>query len=245
MAIAFVNAASGISNLGGGTTTSYALPATSLTAGNLIVVCINGQPPDVNSDYVTSIADTAGNTYTRISGKANGSSDARMEVWYAKNVAGNASNIVTFTLGVSIAYYSGCSVQYSGLDTSAPLDATATGNGSGTSVTSGSFTTIVADEVLVACAAVFNGGAGAWTAGTGYTKRVEDDATITMFEDKIVSATQAGVTAAATAGKSGGLAMVVGTFAAPTSPPPPSPGSLGLVATPNVNLRYRTVVVPY
>jgi hypothetical protein len=62
---------------------------------------------------VSSIADTAGNTYSYTGRYTD--SDATIEIWFAQNITGNASNVVTATLSgaaterrISVTQYSGC-----------------------------------------------------------------------------------------------------------------------------------------
>lgn len=163
MAIAYVNGAQSYSTFLG---TSIAAPATSHTSGNLIVVigtCRGGDGTDI-----TSITDTAGNTYTRITGTYN-SFAGGIEIWYAKNITGNASNVVTINFNGSYSYRGIRVHQYSGCDTTSPLDQSAVGTGTSTAPATASVTTTQANEVLV-------GGDGLWlsqthTAGTGYTIR--------------------------------------------------------------------------
>ncbi len=85
---AFVNAANASSGAG---VTSLALAATSLTGGNDIVIAVSIKDTTVS---VSSITDTAGNTYT-LKSSVNNSTDIRCEEWGAHNVTGNGSNIVT------------------------------------------------------------------------------------------------------------------------------------------------------
>jgi len=182
MAIAYVN---GVGNYGTLSATTIAAPAANHTTGNLLVVF-------VGTDFtytVSSIADTAGNTYiyvTRIQSPQTGSI---IECWYANNITGNASNVVTAT-------YSGTTTdrtiivdQYSGCDTTAPLDQYNTGWGNSDTPTTGNITTTAADEVLVAGVHVYN--LGTFTAGTNYTLRTLTDPVPSKgaSEDRIVSAT--------------------------------------------------------
>jgi hypothetical protein len=183
--------------------------AINVTAGNLLVVgCRNG----TTTNNPTSVTDTAGNTFTLITG-ANPGAAGRLTVFYAKNVTGNASDIPRCNYSPSEAYQSVSVIQYSGASTTAPLDTSATGtNGAGTSVVSGTFTTATAKEVLVA-----NCTAGAlnivFGSGAGYT--VETTSQMSATADDIVTATQSGVTATCsdtTATSHNDWAIVVATF---------------------------------
>lgn len=210
MAIAYVNSALG--TFTDGPASSYAFPATSLTAGNLIVV---GLRATRGSSIISSISDTAGNTYSQAgAGTQDAGGGTQLELWYAKNVSGNASNIVTVTLAASIQFIAGVTGQYSGIDTSSPLDTSAVGSANPSfSVTSASFTTAQADELIVSFSQVAATG-GTWTAGSGYTGRGSDNQKVTFLQDKIVSAIQTGVTTSASQTSNSPISIQVATFKA-------------------------------
>jgi hypothetical protein len=143
MAIARVNHAEGVSwNATALTTLSTA--AFSATAGNLVVVFENDIPA------AATLSDTATNTYilVNLDGTSLGG-----HFWYAKNILGNASNVVTATwlTGNSFTYLA--AVQYSGLDLINPLDTSAwTAFGANPTIQSPfspTITTRYANEVLV------------------------------------------------------------------------------------------------
>lgn len=184
MAIALVNKTTGTSDTGA---TTLAATAASHTTGNLIVVGV------VWSNNVTASipTDTAGNTYVSTTFKANNGTSDHVEIFYAKNVTGNASNVVTAHFSASATFRRIFVYQYSGCSTTAPFT---TGEGSTgtaastTSVVTGSFSTAIANSVLVA----FMGGSGsesADTAGSGYTLENAKLGGDSNGEDRIVSAT--------------------------------------------------------
>lgn len=164
--VSFVNDTSGTADNGD---TTIAATAASHTAGNLLVVHVMGSE---TANTVSSIADTAGNTYTqgtscRITSAAVGFTD----IWYAKNITGNASNTVTATLSGTTTFRRIVVDQYSGADTVSPFEVCATGSAAAsTSVTSGSFSPAAANNVN-------SGGASSdatqtpFSAGTNYTLR--------------------------------------------------------------------------
>lgn len=203
-AITLVNITSGT---GGGFASSVATSAFSVTTGNLIVCgernvdASAGGPP-------TGVTDTAGNTYTNVTGVVMTDGLSSVSIWRAKNITGNASNVVTAAYTSSHTRTLVCH-QYSGLDTSAPDDANATGSGtSGTTLTSGTFSTTTANEVIfvVGTDTVSPG----YTPESGYTEQYDDGTTAT--EDKIVSATQSSITATMTQGASLPWGIAVATF---------------------------------
>lgn len=190
MAIAVVTSAGGES--GSSSVSSQATSAFSATTGNLVCVMIRYD----ESLSVSSVTDTAGNTYTQ-AGTTADSGAGKLDIWYAKNIAGNASNVVTANLSGSAAFCVVRAVQYSGLDTSSPLDVTAKGTvASGTTVsTSPAKSTSQADEVVVACGQASTL-TGAWTAltPTGYTDEGQDSNHIAIYADQIYSSIQSSVT---------------------------------------------------
>ncbi|HLW51331.1 MAG TPA: hypothetical protein VKW06_00685 [Candidatus Angelobacter sp.] len=122
MAIAFVNTATASF---GSAAASLALPATSLTTGDDIIidVCLLD-----TTKSVSSITDTAGNTYTQLAAVNNGTG-VRIEKWGKHNATGNAANIVT----VSFSGNTACAIestQFSG-STGFGNTGTATGTNAG------------------------------------------------------------------------------------------------------------------
>jgi hypothetical protein len=78
--------------------------------------------------------------------------------------------------------------QYSGCDTATPYDTGNVGTASAaTSVTTGSFTTALADEVIFA--GYTSAGSGGQVAGANYTIRLSNIGADSYTEDRIVAAT--------------------------------------------------------
>ncbi len=206
MVIAFVN---GAQNFLTATGISIAAPATNHTSANLIVVI--GSCGGGDATNITSITDTAGNTYTRING-AFDSFAGNVEIWYAKNIIGNASNIVTTNFNTTYIDRGIRVHQYSGCDTTAPLDQSAVGTGASATPTTASVTTTQADEVIVA-------GDKTWftrthTAGASYTIRTilgGAEPSVGDGEDRVVSSIGS-YNASFTISASDWWAMVMATF---------------------------------
>src|SRR5690349_14775531 len=91
---AFVNVASGENNSNPISGSTVATGSFSSTTGNVIVV---GLTNNAGSTTVVSISDTAGNTYTAVDSLQNVTADSTFRTYYAKNITGNASNVVTAT----------------------------------------------------------------------------------------------------------------------------------------------------
>lgn len=213
MSIAFVNAATG-SDFSGASQSGLDAAAANHTTGNLLVV--NMRPYAPLGQTVTSVTDTAGNTYSHVA-SASGSDFGVEDVWYAKNITGNAANVVRANFSAPVSYVGINVCQYSGCDPTSPLDVTATGSSLAGSVTSGAFTTTQADELIVANAEV--GGAFGSTWGvSGFTIRVQDSQQVSIMADKIVSAIQTAATVTATVSTAGANCIVVATFKALVAP---------------------------
>ena len=145
--------------------TSCAVNLTGTNAGDLIVLGLFV----LNSTSVSSVVDTQGNTYTLIGGPQTWSSNNFVErLYYAKKIKGGADT-VTVTLSGSI-HMELYLYDYSGLDTSSPLDASATPTtGTGLSGTSGTVTTTNANDLLFGFFHSDNNVTN--TAGSGFTGR--------------------------------------------------------------------------
>ena len=147
MAIAFVNA-NASNNTAAATTIASGALAT--TTGNAIFVAISAYS---SNGTVTGVADTAGNTYVRAGNEEGGDATHKASVWYALNITGNASNVVTATYTGSSAYRCIAVAQFSGIATSGAYDQTAavTTTAQGTTFTSNNTgTTTQADELVIA-----------------------------------------------------------------------------------------------
>lgn len=207
MAIAYVNSATGSADASSST---IATTAANHTTGNLLVAFVVWNHA---SNTLSSVSDTAGNTWTRITGTdaLHGTAD-RCEMFYAKNITGNASNTVTATFSGGAAFRRIAVVQYSGVDTTAPLDQATKQTVTDTSITSPSFTTTSADEVIIA-------GMGSdmgrnVSPGTNYTLRVDSLAVDTDVEERIVTATGSYTASFSWSGGSQGAWLSVATFKA-------------------------------
>jgi hypothetical protein len=183
--IAFVQVAV---NTTSGTAQSFsATYAKAQRQGDLNVVAIGWN--DTTSS-ITSVHDSAGNTYQLAVGPTQYAPDLSQAIYYAPNIAahGAGANVVTVDFDASANAIDLRILEYSGLDTSSPLDVTAeqSGRGSG-ELSSGTGNTTSNRELLV--------GAGMTSdifasAGPGYTER-----SITslgdIVEDQVVSSTGA------------------------------------------------------
>src|SRR5215831_52921 len=129
------------------------------TAGNLNVAVVGWND---SSATVTSVTDSAGNTYVRAVGPTIIQGRGTQSIYYATNIRGAASNAVTVSYSAAAVFPDIRVLEYSGLDTTSPLNAIAAATGSGQAATSGSLTTTVPNVLLVAANLV-----GASTKGPG------------------------------------------------------------------------------
>jgi hypothetical protein len=134
----------------------------SVTGGNTLLVFCWLYNPGVT---VTSVTDTAGNTYTKdaqVQDSVGGSTHADCEVWRSSNVTGGSSFKVTINATGS-AYISGTACEVSGLTNSGPLDGSGSTSGATSLTTSqgtGNFSTTNANDLIVAslsCSGIPNG----------------------------------------------------------------------------------------
>src|SRR6266849_6574705 len=116
---------------------------------------------------VSLVSDSRGNAYSPAGAMTTGTG-LRQAIYYAKNIAAG-SNTVTVTFNQAAVSPDVRILEYSGLDTSTPLDATAAAVGTGTTANSGYATTTSATELIFGAGTsgnIFS------AAGTGFTKRI-------------------------------------------------------------------------
>ncbi len=183
MAISLVNSVVGS---GSGAATTVSTSAFAATTGNLIFVVARGAA----NGATMAATDTALNTYTAIGTLIDNAGLGDGKIWYAKNITGNASNVVKCTwTGGSPASRGIVALEYSGLDKVSPLDANPTAvstTGSAGSATSGSFSTTQQNEVIIAAACYDNGSAAAAGAIGGVTANLEKDIATTVAAEDLM-----------------------------------------------------------
>lgn len=192
-----------------------AAPAQSVTTGNALIVLVGGYANA--GQVVASVTDTAGNTYVKADHGVEPSDIYREEIWYAKNITGHASNVVTATWSaiLSFTYFGIAVIQYAGLDPVAPLDGTAKGTAAfGLTVTTGSLVTTRADSVHVMFHRWGNGGTITWPAG--FSANFSGDPTVTVSE-RFVGAAHVGAYTLTQSSSAPNFA-VVASFASPSAP---------------------------
>jgi len=208
------------SNLGSVTSElgTFGLP---ITAGNLIVVTATWD----NQSATASVADTKGNTYTSAVGPTNWSTANRAQIFFAKNIGGQSANAVTVTFSVATTSFAEIRLfEYSGQDTTSPLDVTSSATGTSTALNSGSATTNFANELVFGTG---DSSTGTLSPGAGFTARegnnsrgLQEDQSITSIG--LQSATETNSVSAA-------WVMLMATFKNASQPGGGAPNLLPLV----------------
>ncbi|MDR3519800.1 MAG: DUF5018 domain-containing protein, partial [Candidatus Pacebacteria bacterium] len=188
----------------------------SITTGNLIAVGCGSN--DSTAIASTTVTDSAGNTFILATSTGDNNFHNAIGMFYAKNAIGNASDTITCNVNAT-SYMSINVLQFSGLSTTSPLDVAASTQGSaGTSITSNTFSTSQANEVIVAFSTVQSAAPTTFTQGSGYTSPFPATNTEEGGEYQIVSSTQTNTTASMSwVGYEGLPMMAVGTFSANNS----------------------------
>jgi hypothetical protein len=160
----------------------------SVTAGNLLVVSVSGWP---NVPSATAVTDSLGNTYS-ISGTVLLSQGAYSATYYAKNVNAGTNTVTVRTVN-SGGQISMAVAEFSGADTTSPLDKTAGIVGAGNAPASGSMTPSMAGELAIGSGT--HNGNTVTSPGSGFTMiaiPTEDSNTHQplAMEYQVLSATQ-------------------------------------------------------
>jgi len=167
--------------------TTLAMDAKTHTTGNTIIVFVwaEDQGYHTASPTVSSMTDTASNTYTKITSVSE-AYNRTYEMWYATNITGNASNAISVVWSsATVDYKAGLSMEFSGLGTGAVdvyEEATGTGTESAVSVTN----TVAATACMVVTANT--AAVGSASAGSGYTLSTDVEYS-TTGEFKVTSST--------------------------------------------------------
>jgi RHS repeat-associated protein len=155
-----------------------ATPNGAQTAGDLNLVTVAWFDPTLT---ISSVTDTAGNTYAPATTATTLSDFETMQIYYAKNIVAAANNQVAVTFSDSTSFAAEIRVlEYGGLDPQNPIDAVAVASGNALNATSGPVTTTQANDLLVVANVTNQCDVGA---GTGFTAR--DTTGCDLVEDTI------------------------------------------------------------
>ena len=145
---------------------SASFPAATSSGDAMIVGVTYG-----NTNPTITATDTQGNLYTRAIATYDLNHNQGCAILYAINTRGNAANTVTVNFSSAVAYLGLGIHEYSGV---AGLDVTAGNKGSGSGPSSGSAITTANGDLLFSCVTEDAIGKGdTFTAGGGFTKRVD------------------------------------------------------------------------
>src|SRR3989304_5741609 len=183
----FVQTRSTIDDVATSTTIAATFVA-NVTAGNLIVVHVGHESA---SGTTVTVADTLSNTYTEVNSAFDSVNGQKGWMFYAKNITGGACT-VTATISVTETARRVIIDEHSGLDTTAPLDASAvqyeSAPGTGTdAVNSTAFTTNAANDLVVGATqntSQATPGSGVITEGTNFKMRGSAGTSICKTESR-------------------------------------------------------------
>lgn len=178
----------------GGTSLSTLTVTISTSANNLLVIWCR---QETNNTNTMTVSDTASQTWTLITLMNNTGQGNRGGMFYKENSAAVTS--VTCSWGSSGMQIGAVVYEISGAASSGSLDVfvTAGNTANTTTLTSGSLTTISANEILL-CAGSSRADQTTYTAGTSYTIPTNGFAPRVAIEYQVVSSIQTAVTASMT-----------------------------------------------
>ena len=213
------------SDVTGTTFTSFSATFNSATAsGNGIIFGVTFG----NTNPIITATDSAGNSYTEAIQTYDAAHRQGSAIFYSTNITGGSSHTVTISFNSGVSYLALGIHEYNGVANSSPLDVATGITGSGTSLSSGSVTTTANGDLIFGLAVEDAVGSGdAFTAGSGFTKRVDlGDAAAYADEDEVQST--AGAIASNWTLAPAGLDWIadVAAFKASTGPAGPAIASL-------------------
>jgi hypothetical protein len=151
-------------------------------AGDLNVIVVGWNDSNAR---IGSVNDSAGNSYTLAIGPMV-TGLVSQAIYYSANIkaASAGSNLVTVSFLAPAAYPDIRIMEYSGISSSAPIDATVGAIGNGTTSSSGALTTTNPTDLLVAANTVTSATAGP---DAGYTQRILTSPDGDIAEDRVVT----------------------------------------------------------
>ena len=146
---------------------------TATTAGDLLVLSASQYTGATNR--ITSVTDTAGNTWTRIgSGYYVSGHNSEGEMWYSPSAKSTTTVTVHTASAATVSFEV---LEFAGVAAASPLGvATGTSN-TGTAASSGSVTSTVANELVVGFVAGHNNAEAISVTSPGYTSQAEQTST--------------------------------------------------------------------
>jgi hypothetical protein len=164
IALRQTNAAEG----SGVSSVSTNFPASNIT-GNLVIAFVRMS----TTTQTVRVTDTAGNVYTDAVSQVQSADGHQIHIFYAKNVRG-AANTVTATFSSGNAHPWLAVYEYSGLNTTSPLDKKAGAQGSGATPSATVASTTAPNELLFVGSGLPAAFAGSLSAGAGFALLRQD-----------------------------------------------------------------------
>ncbi len=164
---------------------TVAIPYTlAQVAGDLNIIVVGWND---STAAVSSITDSSGNLYSQAIAPTVVSGTLSQTIYYAKNIVAAiaGSNTVTVNFSVAAAFPDIRILEYSGIDTTNPLDVSAAASGNSATSTSAAVTTTNANDLIVGANMVSTLTSGP---GAGFTSRVITSPDGDIAEDRVVSA---------------------------------------------------------
>jgi hypothetical protein len=200
-----------------GAATSATTGTFNSTSGNTLVV---GVRATLGSFGGAVVKNAAGVALTAIPGSvASGGSSDVSGLWYLPNITGQSGDSVTISGITSNPFLAICVWEIAGASQTSPLDTSASGeSASSTTPTSGQFSTANANEIIIAFAGEYYGGA-VWNPQNGY---VPDSIAVgggptAAAQHWVVSSTQTNITTSMIAVNAAQTSIAVATFIAAAS----------------------------
>lgn len=132
----------------------HALPAQNLATGSLNVACFKWE----GAFTLTSITDTASNTYTLLTNQSHSGGEPHVRCGYVLSATGNASNVVTGHFSGSAPYVRGVVYEFTYSGTAAfDVEAGSAENDALTTNSTNALTTTGTEEVCIAAQADYTG----------------------------------------------------------------------------------------
>ncbi len=197
------------------------------TNGDLNVVAIAWND---TTAQISSVTDTAGNTYTLAAGPTKFTGNVTEAIYFAKNITAQVENTNTVTVAFNVAasYPDIRIVEYAGADAANPLDVG--GGSTGTSPNSTtSLTTTNANDIIVSANYIEHSTSGS---GPGFTTRMITQPNADILEDELLTSTGT-YSASAPLSQSGWWVMDAAAFRQASSSdtqPPTAPSNVGATA---------------
>jgi hypothetical protein len=177
-------------------------------AGNLIIAFVRMS----STSQTVTVTDSAGNIYIDAISQVQTADGHQVHIFYAKNVAGSANTVTAHFSAANnhpwIAVY-----EYSGLNTTAPLDTTAHAQGSGSTASTGATpSTTSSNELVFAATGLPASYTGSVSAGTGYALTQQDTGASRAANEAASTSSTGSVTGTFSLGSATNWTAVVATF---------------------------------